>query len=238
MWIYGKNPVKDIFNNKKELLLEVYIDDKKHQKLSDELKELNIKVYSLKKINYLKFFPTENVQGIVAKIKEPHFFDLNIWLSKSKKENPVILILDQIMDPQNFGAILRNAAAFEVDAVIFSDRKSSPFNATVIKTSAGTWYNVDLIKTNSLTNSLNILKSNDFWIASTSLDGDKNLNDLNDFKNYPLSIILGNEGKGVRKSFLDKSDIKVKINMSKKVESLNVASTSALILFNVMNERK
>jgi len=230
MYIYGKNPIKDLFDYKPEFIKKVFIDKKRHQFFYKQLKESNIEVLDLSLFKNKYFNKEDNLQGLVALIKEPKIFSLKELIEKNKnKEHPVFVILDSITDPQNFGAILRNAAAFGVSGVLYPSRNSSPLSASAIKSSAGNWMKVDLCETASLNQVVDSLKKAGYWIASSSLEAKAGLDSLTEL-NQPLAIILGSEGKGVKKSLRDKSEIIFKIDMDSKVESLNVASASAIIL--------
>lgn len=232
MIIYGKNPIKDLFDKDHTEIKRVWIDEKRHQQFSKELKAKGIRLDDIKSLQYnsVELTGKENIQGIIANIKDPKIYSLTELIKLNEnKQAPKLLILDQVEDPQNFGAIIRNAAAFDVDGIIYPGRGAAGLNATVMKTSAGTWMNVNLCETGSLNNVIKILKDNFYWIVTTSLDANSSMDEIRDL-NQPIAIILGNEGKGVRSSLQDKSDFKIKINMSSKAESLNVASASAILL--------
>ncbi|BDU67825.1 MAG: 23S rRNA (guanosine(2251)-2'-O)-methyltransferase RlmB [Candidatus Tyloplasma litorale] len=232
MFIYGKNPIKDLFDKDFKLIKKIWIDKKRHQSFFNDLKNKGIEINDFKVFNFRKngFSSHENFQGIIALIEEPKIYSLKELIELNiGKESPKFLILDQIEDPQNFGAILRNAAAFDIDGVIYPSRNSAKLNSTVMKASAGNWMRVNLCETNSLNQVVDTLKKNYYWIISTSLEGKTSFEEIKNI-NQPKAIILGNEGKGVRKTLNEKSDFKIKINMNQEVESLNVASASAIIL--------
>ncbi len=238
MIIYGKNPVRDLFDKDKNEITRVWIDEKRHQQFTKELKSAGIRVDNINTLQYnsVGIKGTDNLQGIVANIKDPKIYNLNELIEVNKdKQAPLLLILDQVEDPQNLGAIIRNAAAFGVDGVIYPSRGGAKLNSTVMKTSAGNWMHVNLCETGSLNSVIKTLKENFYWIASTSLDANSTVEELRDL-NQPLALILGNEGKGVRNSLKDKSDYLIKITMSDKVESLNVSSASAIVLHNLYNK--
>ncbi len=232
MIIYGKNPIKDLFDKDPSQVKKVWVDKKRHQSFVNELEKQNIIIEDIKTLQYssVELTGKENIQGIIANIKDPKMYSLNELISLTKdKENPKLLILDQIEDPQNFGAIIRNAAAFGVDGIIYPGRGAARLNSTVMKASAGNWINIKLCETGSLNSVIKVLKENFYWIVTTSLDANSSLDEIKNI-NQPLAIILGNEGKGVRQSLKEKSDYKIKIDMSEEVESLNVAAASAIIL--------
>lgn len=236
MYIYGKNPIKDLFKYKIELIKVVYIDKKRHQNFYQELINNSIVVKSLDEINYKKFFPNVNIQGVVAKIDEPHFLTINELIDKLKfQKNPILFILDGIFDPQNFGSIIRNIAGLNGDGIIFFDN-GAPFNATVIKASAGSWVNVNICQVNSRSAVLKKLKDNNYWIVSTAANASQTLAEIKNV-DRPLAIVLGSEGKGIKNHILNNSDYIIKIPLTDKVESLNVSVSSALILYELKNER-
>lgn len=232
MIIYGKNPIKDLFIKDRKVIKEVWIQQKRHQSFYKEILNTSIKLNDIKSFDFRKWElrVDSNHQGIIAIIDDPKIFSLKELIDLNKdKQNTKLLLLDQIEDPQNFGAILRNASAFGVDGVLYPSRNSAKLNSTVMKTSAGTWMNLNLCETYSFNQVVDLLKKEGYWIVVSSLDGNKTLDDIYEL-NQPLAIILGNEGKGVRKSLQDKADFKIKIDMNSDVESLNVSSTAAIIL--------
>ncbi|NOQ50415.1 MAG: 23S rRNA (guanosine(2251)-2'-O)-methyltransferase RlmB [Mycoplasmataceae bacterium] len=232
MYIYGKNPIKELIDKKSDLLLELFIDVKRHNSFYNELKKLNIEPKKLSEINYKKMFPNKNVQGIVAKITDPQILSVDQLIkNNSLREENTILLLDHISDPQNFGSIMRNAAAFGVNSIILTKYESAPLNATSIKASSGAWINLEIAQASSINHVVNELKKNNYWIISTSLTGEKNLSKIKEFKKKV--IIFGSEGKGVRKSLQSRADFNIKISMTNNVESLNVSSATAIILYEI-----
>ncbi len=232
MIIYGKNPVKDLFDRDPSQVKKVWVDRKRHQQFVYSLEKSGVQIDDIRNLQYnsVELTGKENIQGIIANIKDPKIYSLSELLNEcSQKENPKLLILDQIEDPQNFGAIIRNAAAFKVDGIIVPSRQAVGLNSTVMKTSAGNWMNVNLCETGSLNSVIKTLKDNFYWIVTTSLDANSSMDEIKEL-NQPMAIILGNEGKGVRTSLQEKSDFKIKIDMNPEVESLNVASASAILL--------
>lgn len=232
MLIYGKNPVKDFYETKPSDLIKVYVDKKRHQSFTTELERAGVKVFEYKEFRFNEEITgNENTQGIIAEITDPKNYSVKELIKASKdKKNPVFLILDRIEDPQNFGAILRNAAAFGVDGIIYPSRNAARLNSTTMKTSAGNWQKVKLSEVANLSNAIKDLKDDEFWIVSTSLEAEKSLDEIKDF-DRPLAILLGNEGKGVRKALQEQSDFNIKIEMENDVESLNVSSSAAIILY-------
>ena len=233
MIIFGKNPVQDLFEKDRSKIKKIWIDSRRHQNFKKELVASSIQIEEFSDFRGPEL--NQNHQMILAKIEDPEILSLDELISKANGKP--LLILDQISDPQNLGAIIRNAVAFEAGGIIMPKFNQAPLTSTAIKASAGTWMDMNIAETSSLNNVLIKLKENGYWIVSTVLGGDKTLKDIEDF-DAPLAIIMGNEGKGVRKSLIDKSDLKIEIEMSDKAESLNVSVASALILNSIYKKNK
>lgn len=231
MLIYGKNPIKDLFEFDKSLIKKIYIEKKRHQSFYNDLEKANINLLEYKDFKYNEEINhKDNTQGIIADIKDPKNYSIKELIQVNKdNKRPVLVMLDRIEDPQNFGAIIRNAAAFGATGIIYPSRNSAKLNSTSMKTSAGNWIHTNFAEVTNLSNAIKELKENDYWIVSTSLDANTSLSELKDF-DKPLVILLGNEGKGVKKTLQEEADFNIKIDMSSKVESLNVSSAAAIIL--------
>ena len=153
----------------------------------------------------------------------------------TENDAPIILILDQISDVRNFGAIIRTAEVAGVTAVVIQNSSSAPINSDTIKTSAGAIFNIPICKVNHIKDAIYHFKSLGISIISASEKSDKNLYDT-DFKK-PVAIVMGSENKGINKSVLKISDEIVKLPMYGKIESLNVSVASGIFLYEVIRQR-
>ena len=171
-------------------------------------------------------------QNVAAITKPYEYIDLEGALRLASKEtNPVLLILDGIEDPHNFGAILRSADIFNVSAVIISKHNQIPLNSTVAKTSAGAINYVPVCMVNNLNQAIEKLKADGYWIVSSDGGADTYYSDIKyDFK---TALVIGSEGFGVSKLVLKNSDYIVKIPMSGKVNSLNASVAAGILLANI-----
>lgn len=173
-------------------------------------------------------------QGIFAELSPVKFFKLADIMRANKQG--LILILDGINDAGNFGAIIRTAVGAQVDGIIISKRKSVPVNETVLKTSAGSLAHIRIVHSNSLSNDIECLKENNYWIVGTAInDG------LEYYKydfNYKTAVIIGNENRGISPLLKKKSDYILSIPHSSKLESLNVAVSTAIILFEAVRQKR
>ena len=178
----------------------------------------------------------KNHQGVIARISPIKFLDLNqIEKIILEKESPLILILDQINDVRNFGAIIRTAEVAGVTAVIIQNSSSAPINSDTIKTSAGAIFNIPVCKVNHIKDAIYYLKSLDISIVSASEKSKKNIYDI-DLKN-PVAIVMGSENKGINKSVLKISDEIVKLPMYGKIDSLNVSVACGIFLYEIIRQR-
>ena len=178
----------------------------------------------------------KNHQGVIARISPIKLLDLN-QIDSIIADNgaPLLLILDQINDVRNFGAIIRTAEVAGVTAVVIQNSSSAPINSDTIKTSAGAIFNIPICKVNHIKDAIYHFKSLGISIVSASEKADKNLYDT-DFKK-PVAIVIGSENKGINKSVLKISDEIVKLPMYGKIESLNVSVATAIILYEIQSQR-
>lgn len=227
MYIYGKNIVKEAIINKRTIY-ELYLDNKfNDNNFLNLLKEHNIK-YSFKDKGELNNLSENGVhQGVVAGIKPYEYKNLEDILDSSKRQR--FLILDEITDPHNLGAILRTAEATNLDGIIMSKKHQVPLNGTVAKVSSGAIEHVNVILVGNINQTINKLKENNVLVVGTS---DKATNSYLEIpKDLSVAIILGNEGTGIRHLVKENCDILVKIPMYGKVNSLNVSVAAALMLY-------
>lgn len=234
-YIYGKNPLKQLLADDRQRIEKVFILPQE-KAIIEQLKQANISYVISNKEQLLLLVKHSKHQGIVCLIKEYVYTSLEVVLQKIKtKKYPLILILDQIEDPRNFGAILRSCDAVNVDVVIILKQRQVELNATVAKTSVGAINYVPVVKVTNLSNTLTTLKDNGFWIVASALNTEINYYNV-DYKK-PIALIVGNEGKGVSQKLLNNSDYIVKIPMQGHINSLNVAVASALLLYQVRNNQ-
>jgi 23S rRNA (guanosine2251-2'-O)-methyltransferase len=151
-------------------------------------------------------------------------------LKTGAEENSVVIILDEITDPRNLGAIIRSAAAFSVSGIIIPERNSAHPNETVASVSVGTEVFVPIIKVKNIVRAIEKLKEEKFWIYGADMNGE----DIRDVSfDKKTVLIMGSEGRGMRRLTEESLDFKVKIKMKEGVESLNVASAASILLYEI-----
>ena len=237
--IYGIRTVIEAIKSGDKTIDKIFIQIGLTGRLINELEAL-IRKNKLKssyvptqKLNRLS---KKNHQGVIARISPIKFYEINQIMEKiEKKKDALILILDQINDVRNFGAIIRTAEVSGVDAIIIQNKSSAPINADTIKTSAGGVFNVPICKVSHIKDAIYHLKSSKIMVIAASEKAEKNIYDLSLKKS--LAIIMGSEERGISSSVLKLSDEIVKLPMFGKIESLNVSVASGIFLYEVIRQR-
>lgn len=173
-------------------------------------------------------------QGVLLELPEFRYTDLDDILNRLS-EQPLLLVLDQIQDPHNLGAIIRSAAAFDADGIIIPRDRAAQINATSIKTSAGQAYRVPICRVSNIAQTLRALKDMDFAVIGADIDG-KPVKDI-DFHRATV-LVMGSEGDGMRRLTRTLCDETVRIEQNPKVESLNVSVATAILLYTASAMRK
>ena len=230
--ISGKNTVLEAIKSNHKVF-EVYVLKGTNKDVVYEAKkrDIPIKEFEKQKINELL---KQNNQGIGAKVSDYQFVDLEDALKKPKK-NKVYVMLDQLEDPHNLGAILRSCDAFSVDGVIIPKNRSVQLTSTVAKVSTGSIEYVDIIGVTNLNQTIKRLKANGFWIIGTDMDTDKTIHDID--VDTDICIIIGSEGNGMARLVKQNCDYIVKIPMTGHVNSLNASVSAALVLYEVARRK-
>jgi len=237
--IYGIRTVIEAIKSGDKTIDKIFIQIGLTGRLISELEAL-IRKNKLKssyvptqKLNKLS---KKNHQGVIARISPIKFYEINQIIEKIEdKKDALILILDQINDVRNFGAIIRTAEVSGVDAIIIQNQSSAPINADTVKTSAGGVFNVPICKVSHIKDAIYHLKASKIMIIAASEKAEKNIYDLTLKKS--LAIIMGSEERGINPSVLKLSDEMVKLPMFGKIESLNVSVASGIFLYEVIRQR-
>jgi len=180
---------------------------------------------------------TDSHQGVVARLKHRQYHQLEQFLESDQSTGPgVILALDSISDPHNFGAILRAAECFGVKAVVWSRNRGSGITPVVTKVSSGASELVPLMPVSNLANALETLKAAGFWVVCSDSGDDSVELGQSDLPER-LVLVLGSEGDGVQPLIRKRADFVVRIPMRGKIDSLNVAQAAAVMLAALSGER-
>lgn len=241
--IWGINPLLEALKNHPEFIEEIIFEKKtlsgKKFQILEKAKKLNIpiKFYTREPFCPPKVPKDSNTQGVVAYIREFLYADLeDIEANWSKKgELPLVLALDEVMDPQNVGNILRVADGLGVHGVILQKHRACEVTSTVIRVSSGSAFNLPIVLVKNLKEALDYFSKKGVWILGLSHRADRFIFEL-DLK-VPLLVIVGNEEKGIRPSVMERCHFMAKIPMRGKVESLNVAQATGIALYEIVRQR-
>ena len=146
----------------------------------------------------------------------------------SKDPKTALVLLDEIQDPHNVGAIIRSAAAFGISGVLIPQHNQAPVTGTVVKVSAGMAFRIPLVTIGNINSTIHDLKKRGFWIYG--LEGGKNVDIGTEKFTHPSVFVLGNESKGIRQKTREHCDVLLSIPIHPRCESLNVAASTAVVL--------
>jgi 23S rRNA (guanosine2251-2'-O)-methyltransferase len=197
--------------------------------------EVNISYVPVEKLNRLSH---KNHQGVVALISPIEFYDLdNLVLNVIESgKTPLFLLLDQLSDVRNFGAIIRTAECTGVNGIIIQKKGGAPVNADTVKTSAGAVFKVPICKVDHIKDAMFHLQASGIKVIAATEKTDKTLYDVS-FKE-PCAIIMGSEGKGITPSILKLADATAKLPIMGEIESLNVSVACGAFLYEVVRQRR
>jgi len=206
-------------------------------KLEKKIRENNLS-FSYVPVEKLNRLTQNNHQGVVATIAPISFYDLDELVTsiKKKKQNPIFIVLDQLSDVRNFGAIIRTAECTGVDGIVVQKSGSAPINGDTIKTSAGAVFNIPISKVDHIKDALYYFNASGIKTIAASEKSDKTIYDID--LNKGCAIIMGSEGKGVTPSVLKIVNEKARLPMYGKIASLNVSVACGVFLYEVVRQRQ
>jgi 23S rRNA (guanosine2251-2'-O)-methyltransferase len=233
-YIYGRKPVEEFLKSTPEQVEKIYLRKGiQMHNISDLLNlasQNRIPVTDVPGSKLYDLVGGVNDQGVVAAVSLAEYIEFEVWLEQLEpNKGMAVLLLDEIEDPHNFGAILRTAAATGISAVIVSKHRQAPVNAAVFKTSAGTVGKIPIVRAVNLNQAILALKEHRFWVAGLDLSGESLLWEQK--FDVPMAFVIGNEGRGMRKKTGEHCDFLLTIPMQNGVESLNASVTAALVCY-------
>ena len=236
MIIYGLNPVLEAIRSHADRIHYVGVAREhggKVQRVVAEAKKAGVPVRVLpaEQIDRLANRGVHN--GVVADLSESAYADFDDVIAR--QTTTFVLILDGITDPQNLGAILRVAEGFGVDLVVIPQHESAGLTPAAVKASAGASEWVPVAQVTNLARAIEALKKRDYWVYAAAAEGDRP--DVIDFRGR-VALVLGSEGKGIRRNVLEHCDRAVTIPMRGHVESFNVATAAAVLCYEVRRQQE
>ncbi len=238
-YIFGTRAVIEAINMGRtidKILIKKGLKNELFYQLQALIKEYNITVQfvPIEKINRIT---RKNHQGVLALISPIEYSNIEILLPGifESGKDPLILVLDQITDVRNFGAIARSAECAGVDALIIPEKGMARIGADAMKTSAGALNHIPVCKTNNTAKTIQFLINSGIRIAAATEKGDKIYTKAN--LRSPLAIVMGSEDTGISSSILALAEEQLKIPVLGKIESLNVSVSAALLIYEAVRQR-
>jgi 23S rRNA (guanosine2251-2'-O)-methyltransferase len=237
IYIYGKHSLEEAVKNRPDVLQKVFLSEENYKsELSRPLKELKIPISIIKSKKANSFVGKDAThQGVIALVDtQKLILDFEEFISRlTIRKDTALVLFDELTDPQNVGSIIRSAAAFDLAGALLPSHKQSGITGAVVKASAGMVFMLPVVRIGNVNYTIDALKNNGFQIIA--LDNNRGIN-LNNFSpTGPVVFVLGNEGFGIRRTTLERADIKLRIPTNPRCESLNVSVASAIVFYSFYN---
>lgn len=237
--IYGRNAVREALNSNQTINRIIIATGNlgfNIKNIIDTAKEKCIVIdrADVKVMN--KIAKGERHQGVIAYVAPIVYKTMDdvLELAKTRGGPPFVLLLDEITDPHNLGAIIRSAEVLGAHGVLLPKRRSAPVNAVVLKTSAGAANFLPIVQIGNAVQTVEALKEQGFWIIGADMSGgDFESVDLN----LPVVLVIGSEGKGIGRLLKEKVDYLVKIPMKGHVSSLNASVAAGILIYEIVRRR-
>jgi 23S rRNA (guanosine2251-2'-O)-methyltransferase len=237
--IAGKHAVTEALKNPSRKVLRVFLTEDSKKTLNREnnkfnlLKDIKIFYKSKKELDRLCSKEQLSHQGLIAEIEHSEEIELKDYLKLIEKQKNITLVaLEEVTDPRNIGSIIRSAASFNIDGLIVKERSFPSESKLLYKSASGSVEHLKIFMVSNISTTLKYLKTKNFWICGFDKDGKK------DFIEHDWSgknvLLFGSEGYGLKYQTSKNSDFLLKININKKIESLNI-SNSASVVFHYIN---
>jgi 23S rRNA (guanosine2251-2'-O)-methyltransferase len=231
-WIVGTHPVLEALRAKSRKIHRIILS-KPEEAIEILARQDGVSVEKQDKSFFHKHSPIEVHQGVMAEVDS---YPLKKWEDlqqalAGESAPDFLVILDEVQDPQNFGALLRSAASFGVQWVLFPERRSSPVGATVVKASAGATEHLFLVQISNLVQVMNILKEQGFWCYGMVPQEGKSFREQ-DFTGK-VALVIGSEGKGLRRLVQEQCDVLLTLPTKGPIKSLNASVAGALGMYEI-----
>ena len=240
--IAGKHAVIEALRNPNRKVLRVFLTEDSKKNLNKENQSLNllknVKIFYKTKNELDRLCSKDQIshQGLIAEIEQLESVSLKSYINSSREfKNITLVALEDVTDPRNIGSIIRSAVSFNIDGLIVKERIFPNKSKLLYKSASGCMEHINIFEVSNIKTALEYLKKNNFWICAFDKKGKKDFSQHDwDGKNV---LLFGSEGYGLKHHTLKASDFLLKININKKVESLNI-SNSASVVFHYINMSK
>ena len=238
--VEGRNAVLELLNSDRDINKIFVQAGEKHGSINKIIaiaKENKVVVTEVEKSKLDFMSKTNNHQGVIAIVPPFNYCEIEdiLDLAEQRNEDAFILILDGIEDPHNLGSIIRTAETAGVHGVIIPKRRAVGVNSTVAKVSAGAVEHMLVARVTNITDAIEKLKKEGFWICGTDINTDKYYYEQD--LTGSIGIVIGNEGSGMSSKVTKNCDFLVKIPMQGKVTSLNASVSAGIVIYETLKQR-
>ena len=240
--IAGKHAVTEALKNPNRIVTKVFLTEDSKKTLNKENQDLNllkdIKLLYKTKNELDRLCSKEQIshQGLIAEIEHLEVKNLKDYLNSTKKNNILFVAIEEVTDPRNIGSIIRSASSFNIDGLIVKERSFPAESKLLYKSASGCVEHINIFEVSNINTTLKYLKSKNFWICGFDKEG------KNDFTKHDWSgnnvILFGSEGYGLKYQTIKNADFLLKIEINKKVESLNISNSAAVVFHHINNLTK
>jgi len=239
-YIYGINSVTEALKARGRAFEWIGMAKERHdirlQRLIEDCRRLSVPVRFLERTELDRMAGNAAHQGVVAVTSAKQYNELDDVIAAKRAEYSLVVVLDGVEDPHNLGAILRTADAAGANGIVIPERRSASVTGTVTKVSAGASEHMPIAKVTNIARTIEELKEQNVWTVGLD-ERAKQTYDALDYK-MDCALVLGGEGKGLHDLVKRKCDFLVSIPMLGKVPSLNVSVAAAVVLFEIVRQRR
>ena len=237
--IAGRHAVTEALKNPNRKVIRVFLTEDSKKSLNKDNQNLNllknIRIFykTKKELDRLSSKDQISHQGLIAEVEHKEQMSLKDYLKSSEdKKNITFVVLEEVTDPRNIGSIVRSAASFNINGLIIKERSFPSESKLLYKSASGCIEHLNIFEVSNISTTLKYLKTKNFWICGFDINGNKNFT-KHDWDGNNV-LLFGSEGYGLKYQTLKNSDFLLKIDINKKIESLNI-SNSAAVVFHYIN---
>ena len=238
-FIVGKHAVFEALKNQERKVLRIFLTEESKKNINRENHDQdllkNVKIYFKTKKELDRYSGNEDIlhQGYVAEVEHLDDPDLKEYIKN--KTNLVFACLNEVTDSRNIGSIIRSAASFGLNGIIVKKRHFPEESKLMYKSASGCMEHINVFQVSNINTTLKFLRDQNFWIYGFDSKGKKNFTEI-DWKGNNI-LLFGSEGFGIKQHTKKYIDFSVKININKKIESLNISNSAAIVFHHINNKK-
>ena len=241
--IAGKHAVTEALRNPKRKVINLFLNEGSKKSLNKEnhninlLKNVKLFYKSNKELDRLCAKEQISHQGLIAEIEHLEEINLKNYLdSVEERNNITFAVLEEVTDPRNIGSIIRSATSFNIDGIIVKEKSFPNESKLLYKSASGCMDLINIFEVSNISTALKYLKTKNFWICGFDKNGTKDFT-KHDWRGNNV-LLFGSEGYGLKYQTLKNSDFLLRININKKIESLNISNSAAVVFHFIDNLKK